>query len=247
MRHCAPRAAAARSPRLPRGRVAAHVYAGPVGERSQLSGHLRDGPSARSRSSPRADSLWGTLPARGLAGTLLTRAANYKSRESAPGHTRREPRGPRKRVPRKIAAYLWSSLGSGGCADPTSIACPIGDAAICINPTVDPKNCGACGTVCVGNYVCDSGHCRCPSGLSECGYQCVNLRSDPANCGGCEVICLSGGPLCNNGECSASCDPGLTQCDSSCVDTAADAANCGDCGKACTAGDTCEQSSCVTQ
>ena len=140
-----------------------------------------------------------------------------------------------------------ASLGSGGCADPTSIACPIGDAAICINPTVDPKNCGACGTVCVGNHVCDSGHCRCPSGLSECGYQCVNLRSDPANCGGCEVICLSGGPLCNNGECSASCDPGLTQCDSSCVDTAADAANCGDCGKACTAGDTCEQSRCVTQ
>ena len=140
-----------------------------------------------------------------------------------------------------------ASSGSGGCADPTSIACPIGDAVICTDPTVDPKNCGACGTVCVGGHVCDSGQCRCPSGLSECGYQCVNLRSDPTNCGGCEVICLSGAPLCNSGECSTSCDPGLTQCDSSCVDAAADAANCGDCGKACAAGDTCVQSSCVTQ
>ena len=80
-------------------------------------------------------------------------------------------------------------------------------------------NCGACGTACAGNEICEAGVCVgfCPEGFEDCGSQCADLQRDPANCGACGVTC-GASEECSDGECSVVCRPGLFECDGRCLD-----------------------------
>jgi hypothetical protein len=69
----------------------------------------------------------------------------------------------------------------------------------CVDPKLDPENCGDCNAVCATG-VCIDGACLvCDSDKNVCGRQCINLSTDPDNCGGCGIPCASG--LCSNGRC----------------------------------------------
>src|SRR5215207_4452498 len=118
--------------------------------------------------------------------------------------------------------------GSSACRQ-TDVQC----GGACTNARTDPKNCGACGTVCAGAEVCDLGRCAagCSTGLTQCGQSCIEVSSDPDNCGGCGKAC-GDGEQCSGGQCS--CGPGKTACNGSCVDLSKDPANCGACGTSCT-------------
>jgi len=74
-----------------------------------------------------------------------------------------------------------SSGGGGNC--PT---CPKGalccDGVTCVNPLINPQNCGACGNSCnSGTGTCSNGQCVaapcfavCDAGVACCGYQCCD-------------------------------------------------------------------------
>ncbi|HPA80587.1 MAG TPA: hypothetical protein PLS95_07205 [Thermoanaerobaculales bacterium] len=117
------------------------------------------------------------------------------------------------------------------------------------NLSIDPENCGSCGTLCPGSggCVCNAGKCMlsCPAGMTACPGgacgTCVNLATDPDNCGACGSVCISanGTPTCMNGLCFG-CDgmPGTADCDNDCsngfeTNLNTDPANCGSCGHAC--------------
>jgi hypothetical protein len=71
----------------------------------------------------------------------------------------------------------------------------------CIDPMLDPENCGDCNTICATGVCIDGGCLVCDADESVCGRQCINLSTDPDNCGGCGIPCASG--LCSNGRCEA--------------------------------------------
>jgi hypothetical protein len=71
----------------------------------------------------------------------------------------------------------------------------------CVDPTLDPENCGDCNTICETGVCIDRVCLVCATEETVCGRQCLNLSTDPDNCGGCDVPCMSG--LCSNGQCEA--------------------------------------------
>ena len=128
-----------------------------------------------------------------------------------------------------------------------AIVAGCGGQSTCGDTQSDPDNCGACGTACMPNQVCQQGMCvlGCSGGTTACGSSCSDLQVDPANCGACGTACKAG-QVCSGGQCQAGCPGGLTACSGTCVDTKVDKGNCGGCGKACGAGDICAGSSCKT-
>ena len=89
----------------------------------------------------------------------------------------------------------------------------------CVDLTLDPSNCGACGKMCIpGLEICSSSRCVCggslcpipDGGLGDAGYivpdggpggspaACVDTQSDPNNCGACGAAC---GYTCAGGGC----------------------------------------------
>lgn len=74
----------------------------------------------------------------------------------------------------------------------------------CVDLLTDPKNCGACGTVCAPDLVCNRGVCgvTCSAGLENCGGACVDVETDESHCGGCSDECSSG-ETCVSGNCTA--------------------------------------------
>ena len=73
----------------------------------------------------------------------------------------------------------------------------------CIPTSMDPANCGACGTVCTGNLACSGGTCSptCLPGLDKCGNVCVDRKIDNNHCGACDNKCPAG-QGCVNGQCA---------------------------------------------
>ena len=71
----------------------------------------------------------------------------------------------------------------------------------CVDFSVDPQNCGACGNFCQGGGGCANGSCvgDCPAGSTSCGGACVDTSVDASNCGGCGTVCPGGS--CVAGSC----------------------------------------------
>lgn len=65
--------------------------------------------------------------------------------------------------------------------------------ATCINPMVDPNNCGRCGEVCGTDQVCSVGSCTaaCDAPTMACGGSCVDTRTSEEHCGGCDHACAA--------------------------------------------------------
>ena len=126
-----------------------------------------------------------------------------------------------------LALMLAGPLLVGGCASGSSSSNPPADlsgsgnticpnnpslcsgtccSTSCVDTANDPKNCGACGTVCPPQSYCVAGACKCGSdpvcsgGTSCCGTACKDLKSDAQNCGTCGNSCNGG--TCTNGTCS---------------------------------------------
>jgi len=128
-------------------------------------------------------------------------------------------------------------------------------AAVCVDPTTDNKNCGACGNACETDYgkysSCVASKCKCPDATGLCGKECKDGANDAVNCGACGVKCAKE-QACIAGKCA--CRPGLSKCSSSggdlCLDTAGDERACGGCtstgtGSTCTGGDHCVSGVCA--
>jgi hypothetical protein len=101
---------------------------------------------------------------------------------------------------------------------------------VCVDTSIDVRNCGSCGTQCETGTVCADSRCgclptgtACGSGQSCCGNAgCKSLMSDINNCGACGKACGTGstcaggvckcgtvvctaGQVCCNGACAGSC------------------------------------------
>jgi hypothetical protein len=129
----------------------------------------------------------------------------------------------------------------------------------------DPRNCGACGTVCPagrnGQGACMAGACAvvCNTGYGDCDGErengCETDLATTANaCGMCGRACsapANATPRCAGGVCGFTCNPGFGDCDGNAangceVDTGSTAAHCGACGRPCGAGLVCRAGMCVS-
>ena len=127
---------------------------------------------------------------------------------------------------------------AAGCAS-GSVIC----AGVCTNESLDPANCGACGSQCAPGQVCNSGTCGCRTGETVCSSACVDTTADPKNCGACGTVCAPA-LVCSESKCASGCAGTLTLCGSSCVDTSGSSLNCGTCGHACPADQFCFAGAC---
>jgi hypothetical protein len=73
---------------------------------------------------------------------------------------------------------------------------------LCTDTSIDPTNCGSCGTKCGASGICQSGACVCGPATNACNGSCVDVLTDPANCGGCGKVC-AGFQFCTNGTCGS--------------------------------------------
>ena len=129
--------------------------------------------------------------------------------------------------------------GGTTCSAP-SLVC----GAICVEPSNDPDNCGACGNACGASEVCSNGKCgsSCSAGTlctPDGGKAiCANTSTDTKNCGSCGNAC-GNGQTCTNGKCTGgnACSGTQTACPgdggTTCVDTQTDPNHCGNCATAC--------------
>jgi hypothetical protein len=184
--------------------------------------------------------------------------------EPASGHrVHADPGVYRARVRRAMAGAIMAMWGAvafacGGGSDEPDVAYTTINGVPCIDGAVacgdtcaqlasSAENCGACGTICAPDAICDVGRCRpaaegCSGAASLCGSSCVDLQSADEHCGACDAPCAAEAE-CTAGACV--CPGGLAACGSTCVDTLSDSANCGGCGQACVDAQTCESGSCV--
>jgi hypothetical protein len=87
--------------------------------------------------------------------------------------------------------------GDGGPCPRGALLC---DGGLCVDPSLDTKNCGGCGVSCGSSQTCASGVCACTAPMSACGSSCVDLLADKSNCATCGHRC---GPFqrCVAGKC----------------------------------------------
>ena len=155
------------------------------------------------------------------------------------------------------AAHATTSCSTGACV---VTACAPGfadcdgrlDNGCEVDTTLDPANCGACGSACspagVAQLACAGGVCSgaCAAGFADCNGDkkrdgCeVAIASDLKNCGACGRVCSSanGTPQCN-GACTIMCSAGYKDCDgdvtNGCETALNTNSNCGGCNVACSA------------
>lgn len=142
------------------------------------------------------------------------------------------------------ASSTGGAGGAAGACGGQTTAC----SGACVDTDTDPKNCGACGSVCATGLSCENGDCGC-SQASQCGGDGADCRNDRCRCDGdgCRdgETCRGTG---NDASCSCNgsdgCGGGETCCASGCVDLDEDTANCGACGAACDSGQTCRNGAC---
>ena len=96
-------------------------------------------------------------------------------------------------------------LERAGATTPTDCSPNILCGTICVNPSKDQDNCGACGNFCGPGELCSLGKC-CPCGSVNCGGVCTDVWHDPANCGRCGHHCRHG-QVCKSGKCTTATGP----------------------------------------
>jgi len=116
----------------------------------------------------------------------------------------------------------------------------------CIDPLLDPFNCGDCGVECdPGPCVqgeCDSGVDCEELGLTDCNSECVDLNANTDHCGNCDVACRPD-QVCSEGQCD--CPETEVVCSGECVDLDSDHDHCGDCSVGCRPDQVCQAGLCV--
>ena len=142
-----------------------------------------------------------------------------------------------------------AACGDSGEGENTPLNCSEGlmlCGGACADTRDDPRNCGACGTVCGDGEICRDGVCTfsCPSGQVACGDGCYNLSASPNHCGACGNAC-DAGQVCSEGACDSACPAGQVECEGGCFDTATSRDHCGACGNACADGESCTDGACV--
>lgn len=142
-------------------------------------------------------------------------------------------------------------------------ACPSGQAlcsGICESTSIDPSNCGACGTICNLSHAfsacvasacqvssCDPGFAHC-TGPASAGCE-TNISSDVNNCAACGRVCPvfpNSSSLCAASFCQTVCNQGFGTCGGPPCSTnlMTDRNNCGACGRVCPTLQTCSGGSC---
>lgn len=109
-----------------------------------------------------------------------------------------------RRTPSALSAVitiaLAATVGAAACSSTENRK-----DATCAGRTVDllsdRANCGACGTACRFDHLCDVGVCKCLATL--CGERCVDLQTDEGYCGSCDRACGTQ-QICDRGECRGS-------------------------------------------
>ncbi|MEM3654615.1 MAG: NosD domain-containing protein, partial [Candidatus Micrarchaeia archaeon] len=95
----------------------------------------------------------------------------------------------------------------------------------CINPLIDPFNCGSCNNRCPLDSYCSNGQCvklstliTCEEGKINCNGFCTDISSDSFNCGGCGITCNIISEQCISGVCvpKTVCGFGQTACGPNC-------------------------------
>src|SRR5262249_15303590 len=65
---------------------------------------------------------------------------------------------------------------------------------LCVDPTIDPNNCGGCANTCSAGFVCSESKCQCTSGNCDpaaCGGMCKTAQSCLPDSSGTDA-CLAG-------------------------------------------------------
>ncbi len=151
------------------------------------------------------------------------------------------------------------------CEKPNVICMDTRGGSSCSDPQRDPRNCGACGTICTAGTSCIEGRCQegappppvCEQPLTLCqdaaggpGF-CTLLLRDPRNCGECRNACQEG-LVCTDGRCvdaTTVCEKPLASCldpagKPICTDPLHDRRHCGGCNKACADTEACVEGKC---
>lgn len=88
------------------------------------------------------------------------------------------------------------------CKRPNT-TCGKGRTAVCTNTSIDPNNCGTCGTACGPNQLCTNGHCvtnLCAGVVCPENSICASFtRCDPAT-GQCQYVPNNEGAPCDDGS-----------------------------------------------
>lgn len=157
-------------------------------------------------------------------------------------------------VPNGAPACTLGVCGIGVCAAPLTDCNGVPGDGCEVNISLDPKNCGKCGTVCANvpngtpgcaNSTCNIASCSAP--YQNCDANIPNgcesnSSTDVNNCGACKNVCpaiANGAPGCAKGACGiASCNAGYQDCVNGAKDgcetnVVIDVNNCGACANKC--------------
>ena len=100
---------------------------------------------------------------------------------------------------------------NGSCVEGCPAPLAFCDPGVCVDLSVDLRNCGVCGFKCRLFENCVRGECvlACPEDLAFCPPGvCVDLQTDNFNCGECNFTCTAQ-QTCSAGLCTFGCFPPL--------------------------------------